>query len=101
MFWVTGTAGEIADMSGGLCGWQVCITEEITIAPIPDQRFAESPPELSGVAAQLYRYLARRVTGRRLDELPELPVPSEFRSLFRDWAEARVNFVEILGKVSS
>jgi hypothetical protein len=45
-------------------------------------------------ASVLGRYIIRRSTPGH-DELPDLPVPTQFRQLFRDWAQRRVNFVEI------
>jgi hypothetical protein len=36
-------------------------------------------------------YIERRNGG--LNDLPEVPVPEEFRQVFRDWAEGKVNFV--------
>lgn len=47
------------------------------------------PGPLSGLGS----YRARR-EGADLDadELPDLPVPDEFKQTFRDWAERRVNF---------
>jgi NACHT domain len=44
------------------------------------------------------------VTGRLmrsfglLFELPDLPLPEEFRQVFKDWGEGRVNFVGFLGE---
>jgi hypothetical protein len=43
----------------------------------------------------LYRYITRRLT-RQADELPDLPVPFQFRQAFLEWAENRVNFVDFI-----
>jgi hypothetical protein len=34
-------------------------------------------------------------TGAEAGELPDLPVPAEFRQVFRDWAAGSVSFVEV------
>jgi len=47
-------------------------------------------------ACALARYIAVR-TGVETGELPELPVPVEFRQVLRDWAVNRVSFVEPAG----
>ena len=47
-----------------------------------------------GSTRALARYIARRA-GVEAGELPDLPVPAEFRHVFRDWAANRVNFVEV------
>jgi len=44
-----------------------------------------------GAFSDLYAYMERR-RGKRGQPLPELPVPDEFKQLFRDWAESQVNF---------
>jgi len=44
----------------------------------------------------LIQYLNCRISGHD-SALPDLPVPTEFRQLFRDWAGGRVNFVEFTG----
>ena len=46
-----------------------------------------------GPVPEFYPYLARRRDpSGAVWELPELPVPEEFRRIFRDWADGRVNF---------
>lgn len=54
---------------------------------------AESEPR-PGDMRSLARYMESRLTGET-GELPDLPLPAEFRQLFRDWAAGTVNFVEI------
>ena len=46
------------------------------------------------LSALIGLYISQRVDGTSA-ELEDLPVPTEFRKLFRDWAERRVNFVEV------
>jgi NACHT domain len=72
----------------------ICAAEETTTRPRPD-RLYDPHPELTGLAGLLYRYVVRRATGMP-DNLPDLPVPERFRQVFRDWAEGRVDFVEVL-----
>ena len=50
-------------------------------------------PDYPGKSFLIYRYISRRRRGHS-DQLPDLPVPAQFRPLFRDWAERHVNFVE-------
>jgi hypothetical protein len=50
-----------------------------------------------GLAALLYQYETTR--GQlALTLLPDLPVPTGLRQVFRDWAEGRVDFVEHRGE---
>jgi NACHT domain len=41
----------------------------------------------------LYPYIQQRVTRTPKSPLPYLPVPEEFRQVFRDWAARKVNFI--------
>jgi hypothetical protein len=50
-------------------------------------------PSRLGPFIDLYAYLEHR-HGDLSRALPELPVPDEFKQVFRDWAEGRVNFTE-------
>jgi hypothetical protein len=50
-------------------------------------------PEKLGPFSDLQIYIMHRQQGRRGNQLPELPVPEEFKQVFRDWAEGKVNFV--------
>jgi hypothetical protein len=47
-----------------------------------------------GPLCSLLPYLQRRHGGDRDAELTDLPVPEEFRQVFRDWAEGLVNFTK-------
>jgi NACHT domain len=54
------------------------------------------PPEPPGDGAPpslLVPYLSRRY-GNPSDDIPDLPVPAEFRRLFRDWADGKVSFTQ-------
>jgi hypothetical protein len=54
------------------------------------------PGALLGALSDLHPYIARRLgagSGGELPELPELSIPGEFRRLFRDWADNKVDFV--------
>jgi len=57
----------------------------------PVQVLAEDPAQL-GPFSDLDFYMRRRREGPSLALLPELPVPDEFKQVFRDWAEGKVNF---------
>jgi hypothetical protein len=69
----------------------LCMDEEMVGDP---HKISFRPrPELPGLSGLLYRHAARRANWEA-EPLPDLPVPEQFRQLFRDWAEGRVNFVE-------
>jgi NACHT domain len=42
----------------------------------------------------LYPYIARRWGSHHRVELPDLPIPEDFRQTFHDWAENKINFVD-------
>jgi hypothetical protein len=48
-------------------------------------------PALFGPFTPVQQYCARRL-GESTDTLPDLPVPDEFKQLFRDWADGKMNF---------
>jgi hypothetical protein len=48
-------------------------------------------PSLLGPFSDLYAYMEHR-HGEVSWPLPELPMPDEFKEVFRDWAECKVNF---------
>lgn len=51
-------------------------------------------PDRFGAFRDLYWYIETRKTGTpEPQQLPDLPVPDEFKELFRDWAGNKVNFV--------
>ena len=53
-----------------------------------------SDPSSLGRFSDLYWYIESRQTGSPdSQQLPYLPVPEEFKLLFRDWAARKVNFV--------
>ncbi len=54
-----------------------------------------------GPLEKLLPYLERRYGVDTDTELPELPVPDEFKQVFRDWTNSRVNFVRDAGDEDS
>jgi hypothetical protein len=58
-----------------------------------------SPDELTGLglaaAIAIGSELSDLPTFRRAYRLSDLPMPAQFRRLFRDWAAGRVEFAEI------
>ncbi len=59
---------------------------------LPSKVFEGNPSQL-GPFTDLYWYIERRLTRETTLALPDLPVPEEFKQVFRDWAEGKVNFV--------
>jgi hypothetical protein len=57
----------------------------------PVQVLGEDPARL-GPFSHLDFYMRRRRREGLSLALPELPVPDEFKQVFRDWAEGKVNF---------
>ncbi len=51
---------------------------------------SDDEPSRLGPFNDLYAYMHYRLKGRK-QALPELPVPDEFKQLFHDWAERKVN----------
>jgi len=72
----------------------VCVSDELARPYHSEGRIAQ-PADKTSAAGLLYQYLARR-REQGSDGLPDLPVPAEFRQLFRDWAEGQVSFVEFV-----
>jgi NACHT domain len=72
----------------------MCIGIELTDLSESDARVA-AEQQKTGPGSLLHRYITRRLT-HDADELPDLPVPAQFRQVFRDWAEGRVDFVEFV-----
>jgi hypothetical protein len=56
------------------------------------ERYVESSAWL-GPFGDLHPYIKRRLSKSQNVTLTELAVPSEFKQVFRDWAEGKVNFV--------
>jgi hypothetical protein len=49
-------------------------------------------PSLLGALSPLYAYMeSRHQVGLRAP-VPDLPVPEDFKQVFRDWAEGKVSF---------
>jgi hypothetical protein len=71
----------------------MCMGIELAGMSASDARPVAGPQE-SSTGSLLRRYFTCRLT-HDADELPDLPVPAQFRQVFRDWAEGRVNFVEL------
>jgi hypothetical protein len=64
------------------------ISSESTTPPLP-----EGGPQQLGILSDLYHYIARRWRLESDLTLPELPISDDFRQLFRDWADNKVDFV--------
>ena len=62
-----------------------------TDSPYRMQILAQEPSRL-GPIRSLYIYAERGLTAKPGPPLPDLPLPDEFKQVFRDWAEGRVNF---------
>lgn len=58
-----------------------------TISSLDIAEFSQHDP-----FGNLYNYIRKRYFKRKL-LLPDLPVPNEFKQVFQDWAERKVNFV--------
>jgi hypothetical protein len=58
---------------------------------LPSEELNGAPSRL-GYFKDLYHYIERRHTSDSPPPLPELPVPHEFKQVFRDWAEGKMNF---------
>jgi hypothetical protein len=76
----------------------VCIIAElngnsINLPRMTDLESGHSPAGMS----PLTLYMASRFNGET-GELPDLPVPTDFRQVFRDWAACRINFTEATRK---
>lgn len=68
------------------------MTTEATLAkPISDLQ--GEPRRRLGPFSILYAYMTRRNAPGSRTPLPDLPVPEEFKQVFRDWAEGKVNFI--------
>jgi len=52
-----------------------------------DMAIRDRDPPCLGRLSSIVPYLQRRFGGDPDSELPDLPVPEEFRQVFRDWAE--------------
>ena len=53
----------------------------------------DEPSRWLGSFSVLYAYMARRNSPGSRTPLPRLPVPEEFKQVFLDWAEGKVNFI--------
>jgi hypothetical protein len=56
-------------------------------------RLRGDPSRVLGPFSVLYAYIMRRSAPGSRTSLPDLPVPEEFKQVFRDWAEGKVNFI--------
>jgi hypothetical protein len=56
-------------------------------------RELDSDPSRLGPFSDLYAYVERRHAPESKLTLRDLPVPKEFKQVFRDWAEGKVNLV--------
>ena len=70
-----------------------CLFGELSRAA-SSSRYSALPPETAEDDI-LNRYVRSRLV-ETAQELTDLPVPTQFRQLFRDWAEGRVDFVEFV-----
>jgi hypothetical protein len=55
--------------------------------------FSVADPQELGPLRDLHDYIKCRSGPAPGRPLPDLPVPEEFKQIFRDWAEGRVNFI--------
>jgi hypothetical protein len=72
----------------------MCMGIELTNPSVRDAPYTAAP-QVSGAGSLLHRFIACRLA-HEADELPDLPVPKQFRQVFQDWAAGRVNFVEFV-----
>jgi len=54
----------------------------------------EEGPQRFGVLSSLYPYIEQRWNIKHHSELPDLPVPSAFHQVFRDWAYNKIDLIE-------
>jgi hypothetical protein len=59
---------------------------------VPSHKLENDPTRL-GPFNDLYPYVEFRHAPESALPLPDLPVPEEFKQVFRDWAEGKVNFI--------
>ena len=69
------------------------MTAEANLAEIIRDLRGE-PSRGLGPFSVLYAYMTRRNAPGTRTPLPDLPLPEEFKQVFRDWAEGKVNFTE-------
>jgi hypothetical protein len=55
--------------------------------------FSVADPQELGLLCDLRDYVACRGDPASGRPLPDLPVPGEFKQIFRDWAEGRTDFI--------
>lgn len=61
-------------------------------------RILSRDPALLGPFSDLHAYIEYREQGRIFNSspvLPDLPVPAEFKQVFQDWAEGKVDFIGV------
>jgi len=81
-----GTAAGAARSGRGRAG------EDIAVARwFETYRLTERVPDLSGLSDKSAERLRTLLSGD--DAQAALPVPEEFKQVFRDWAEGKVNFI--------
>jgi hypothetical protein len=68
------------------------MTTEATLAKTVS-RLKDEPSRGLGSFSVLYAYMERRNASGPRTPLPHLPVPEEFKQVFLDWAEGKVNFI--------
>lgn len=67
------------------------ILAELDLFVEPSTTLSLNPAQLGPLHAILPYIQRRRIPGASVP-LPDLPVPEEFRQIFQDWAESKVNF---------
>jgi hypothetical protein len=78
-------------------------TESLGVAAIAcmgQELFARSGRaflKITGYSPPIFRYIATRMSTADY-ELENLPVPDEFKKVFRDWAAGQVDFVKFLAE---
>jgi len=77
-----------------------CVIDELAEREPFNAKARSVPLRGPDLESPLAQYLNRRLIPAA-DELPDLPIPTEFRKIFRDWAEGRIDFVEFLAGESN
>ncbi len=72
----------------------VLMAAEATLAETISDLQGE-PSRGLGPFSVLYAYMTRRNAPGSRKPLPDLPVPEEFKQVFRDWAAGKVNFIGV------
>jgi len=103
MFGADGLRSPDLDETGNLAAvFLVCVILELDsnlwaiIRPNPTSIRRPADPLIQYISSRLEGGGQEFQLGGYQKMLPDLPVPAEFKQLFRDWAEKQVDFVEVL-----